>query len=89
MKGSVYTVKNEITGGFEGLFIYRNDAIAGRMLIDNIQKSHMTLDDIRLYRVGAFDMDSGSLTSHIAVEIPLVVNAPVESKMSPVKDSES
>lgn len=87
MKANVYCVKNELTGGYEGLFLFRNQSVAARMIGQQAQRSNMDLNDIQLYEIGEFDMDTGSLTAGSKIACPLLVNDPIETKMSVVDDS--
>ncbi len=87
MKANVYCVRNELTGGYEGLFLYRNSAVAARMLGQQAQRSNMDLNDIQLYEIGEFDMDTGVLTSGSKVPCPLLVSGPIEDEMTPVDHS--
>lgn len=89
MKANVYCVKNELTGGYEGLFLFRNGAVAARMLGQQAQRNNMDLNDIQLYEIGEFDMDSGVLTAGTKVSCPLMVRDPIEQKMESVEDSSS
>ena len=87
MKANVYCIKNELTGGYEGLFLFRNPSVAARMLGQQAQRNNMNLNDIQLYEIGEFDMDSGSLTVGDKILCPLMVKEPIENKMNPVEDS--
>ena len=81
MKSNVYCIKNELTGGFEGLFLFRNSAVAARMLGQQAQRNNMDLNDIQLYEIGEFDMDSGVLTAGNKILCPLMVKDPIETPM--------
>ena len=84
MKANVYCIKNELTGGYEGLFLFRNSSVAARMLGQQAQRNNMDLNDIRLYEIGEFDMDSGVLTAGSKIRCPLMVKDPIEDPMNPV-----
>ena len=89
MKANVYCVKNELTGGYEGLFLFRNGAVAARMLGQQAQRNNMDLNDIQLYEIGEFDMDSGVLTAGSKILCPLMVKEPIEDSMDSVESSRS
>lgn len=86
MKANVYCIKNELTGGYEGLFLFRNEAVASRMLGQQAQRNNMDLNDIQLFEIGEFDMDTGVLIAGNKVPCSLLVNGPIEDEMSPVVD---
>lgn len=87
MKANVYCVKNELTGGYEGLFLFRNPSVAARMIGQQAQRSNMDLNDIQLFEIGEFDMDSGVLTAGNKVACPLLVKDPIETPMDSIDKS--
>lgn len=84
MKANVYCVKNELTGGYEGLFLFRNSSVAARMLGQQAQRNNMDLNDIQLFEIGEFDMDSGVLTAGNKVLCSLMVKEPIEDPLDSV-----
>lgn len=84
MKSRIYTLKNELNGTYEGLFLYHSDRAAVKILTQQALKQNVDLTEIKLYCVGSFDLDTGSITDVEFTQVP--ISAPtgtVENPMTP------
>jgi len=84
MKSRIYTLKNELNGTYEGLFLYHSDRAAVKILTQNALKQHIDLEEIKLYCVGSFDLDTGCITDIEFTQVPLSApSGTVETPMTP------
>ncbi len=84
MKTKIYTLKNELNGTYEGLFLYHSDRAAVKILTQNALKQNIDLEEIKLYCVGTFDLDIGHIVDIDFIQVP--ISAPsgtVETPMTP------
>lgn len=84
MKSRIYTLKNELNGTYEGLFLYHSDRAAVKILTQQAQKQGVDLEEVKLYCVGCFDLDTGSITDVEFTQVPLSApSGTVETPMTP------
>lgn len=66
----IYSLKDTISGSFGGLMLFNIDGVAIRELtsiVNNEQAEKIIphFEDMDLYRVGSFDVDTGVVTSEV------------------------
>ncbi len=84
MKSRIYTLKNELNGTYEGLFLYHSDRAAVKILTQQALKQNVDLSEVKLYCVGTFDLDIGHIVDIEFIEVP--ISAPTgtfETPMTP------
>lgn len=60
MKMNKYVVKNEIAGTYDGIFLFRTDAMASRKVsYDFSQIDMFDVKDLTLYCIGTYDTETG------------------------------
>lgn len=71
-KMNCYVIENLLTGSHTGIYLYRSDAYASRVLSDVAKRVNPELDlsELRLKRIGTFDDESLDYAS----EKPVVVS---------------
>lgn len=59
-KMNCYVIENLLTGSHTGIYLYRSDAYASRVLADVARRVNPELDlsELRLKRIGSFDDES-------------------------------
>ncbi len=70
-KMNCYVIENLLTGSHTGIYLYRSDAYASRVLSDVAKRVNPELDlsELRLKRIGTFDDESLEFESEKSVVI--------------------
>lgn len=71
-KMNCYVIENLLTGSHTGIYLYRSDAYASRVLSDVAKRVNPELDlsELRLKRIGTFDDES----LYIETDMPTVIS---------------
>lgn len=72
----IYSLKDTISGNFGGLFLFNIDGVAIREMTtivnsEQVDKVIPHYEDMDLYSVGSFDVDTGVITSEVKFVIHL------------------
>lgn len=63
MKMNKYVIKNEVSGIYDGIFLFKTDAMASRKVSFDLSKVDMfDMNDLRLYCTGTYDTETGDET---------------------------
>ena len=70
-KMNCYVIENLLTGSHTGIYLYRSDAYAARVLADVARRVNPELDisELRLKRIGSFDDESLTMEFNDGVDI--------------------
>ena len=79
MKKSLYSIRDEVAEEFGEPFMAVNDNVARRCYLLGLSKvSPEFMPDYKLFRIGEFDDQSGSVSENVPVEVDMSV--PAESE---------
>lgn len=83
-KMNCYVIENLLTGSHTGIYLYRADAYASRVLADVAKRVNPELDlsELRLKRIGNFDDE----TLHYESEIPVVISWNCRGRIESLSD---
>lgn len=80
MKNQIYLLHNRLTCRFGSIFSFPTDAYAVKVLTQQLNENHLSLDEYTLYNVGSYDISTGFVdTSELRV-IPWNVSTPLETE---------
>lgn len=85
-KMNCYVIENLLTGSHTGIYLYRADAYASRVLSDVAKRVNPELDlsELRLKRIGTFDDESLDYASDKPIVISWNCRGRVENVSTPV-----
>lgn len=97
-KMNCYVIENLLTGSHTGIYLYRSDAYAARVLADVAKRVNPELDlsELRLKRIGTFDDESLAFESvqngtfnSIAQVVSWNCRGRIENESAPVSVSDA
>lgn len=97
-KMNCYVIENLLTGSHTGIYLYRSDAYASRVLADVAKRVNPELDlsELRLKRIGTFDDESLAFESvqngtfnSIAQVVSWNCRGRIENESAPVSVSDA
>lgn len=97
-KMNCYVIENLLTGSHTGIYLYRSDAYAARVLSDVAKRVNPELDlsELRLKRIGTFDDESLAFESvqngtfnSIAQVVSWNCRGRIENESAPVSVSDA
>lgn len=90
-KMNCYVIENLLSGSHTGIYLYRADAYASRVLADvaNRVNPELDLSELRLKRIGTFDDESLDFESDKPVVISWNCRGRIENESAPVSVSDA
>lgn len=73
MKINMYALRDSIAEDFSSPVLLKNDNLARRFFWRSVQSAQVKADEMRLYKLGVYDVETGEIDSNVEL-IPIADN---------------